>query len=292
MRSKAGALLLCSLIAASTVIAEELPSIFGMQRDKLQVKPSLRLDGRPEPLQAASLEKGQDSPTAKSPRKAFLASVLLPGAGEFYAGAKKRAAVFFGLEAITVGLYLKWKGEGDDIEKEFRQTADVQWDPLSYLAWRGSTISRNSSITHALPCSTYIVVEGNLDNCDGSEVQQYYELMGKYDQFVSGWADVQDVNGNTVQPTQVDSVENYLSETRLTYEDRRNDSNVLLKRASSIAGLILVNHAISAIDAARTARAQNEDKSARLERRTRFLFTFYESMGGQVPMMMAYKPFY
>ena len=288
---KVGALVLCLAMTAPAVVAEELPSIFGAQRDKLEVKPLLHPDGRPEPLQAASLEEGQDNP-AKSPRRAFLFSALLPGAGEYYSGAKKRAAIFFGLEAITVGLYLKWKVEGDDIEEEFRQTADVQWDPLSYLAWRGSTISRNSSITHALPCSTYIVVEGNLDNCSGTEVQQYYELLGKYDQFVSGWADVEDANGNTVQPTQVDSVENYLSETRLTYEDRRNDSNVLLKRASNIAGLILVNHAISAIDAARTARAKNEEQSARLERRTRFLFTWHEGMQGQMPMLMAYKPFY
>ena len=113
----------------------------------------------------------------------------------------------------------------NDDFKMCNQFADAQWDPLSYLVWRSSTISRNSSITHALPCSTYIVVEGNLDNCDRSEVQQYYELIGKYDQFVSGWYDVQDDNGRIVQPTQVDSVENYHSARRLLYEECR-DGNI------------------------------------------------------------------
>ena len=287
--SKAGAILLSVLVATSTLAAEDLPSIFGVQREKLEIEPSLRAGGSLKPLRAASPE---EMSSGKSPRKAFLFSAILPGAGELYMGAKKRAAVFFGLEALTVGLYMSWKGKGDDIEKEFRQTADEQWDVLSYLAWRGSTISRNSSITHALPCSTYIVNEGSLDNCGGSEKQQYYELMGKYDQFVAGWSDLQDATGNTVQPTQIDSVENYLSENRLVYEDRRDDSNKFLKRASNIAGLILVNHAISAIDAARTARVRRGGERARLERRTRFLFTMYEGLRGQVPMLMAYKPFY
>ena len=101
-----------------------------------------------------------------------------------------------------------------------KQFADEHWDPFSYLAWRASRISRNSSITHALPCSTY-VIEGNLDNCRGTEVQQYYELLGKYDQFLTGWVDVQDANGNRVQSTQVDSVENYRSENRQAYEECR-----------------------------------------------------------------------
>ena len=106
------------------------------------------------------------------------------------------------------------------VEDEFRTVADENWDPLNYLAWRGSTISRNSSITHALQCSSavdfYVETgkfngvdqDGQRFHCDDSEIQQYYELIGKYDQFVSGWTDLVRVSTeNAAQPTEVDSVE-------------------------------------------------------------------------------------
>ena len=37
-----------------------------------------------------------------------------------------------------------------------RVLADEAYNPWDYLGWRGSRNSRFSSITHALPCSTYV----------------------------------------------------------------------------------------------------------------------------------------
>ena len=93
------------------------------------------------------------------------------------------------------------------------------FDALSYLAWRGSVISRNSTIQHALPCSTNIVVAGHYilgdEPCD---IFRYLRLVGESDQFIAGWIDVYDRrSGNTVQPTQIDSVENFTSATREEY---------------------------------------------------------------------------
>ena len=99
--------------------------------------------------------------------------------------------------------------------------ADAHWSPENYLRWRTSTISRRSSITHALPCSAYVVT-GNFADCGGREKQQYYEVLGKYDQFVAGWYDVKDSVGNPVEPTDIDSVENFHSALRLQYEDCRH----------------------------------------------------------------------
>ena len=228
----------------------------------------------------------------KSPGRAMLFSAMLPGMGEFYAGARKRAVLFFGLEAAAWGLYISWNGKGRDIEDDFREVADEQWDILSYIDWRGSTISRNSSITHALPCSTFVVGGEGISACPETEKQQYYELIGKYDQFVSGWEDVRDRDGNLVQPTQIDSVENFVSEQRFAYEDQRNDSNKFLKRATNVAGLILVNHVISAVDAARAARltARGADQAA-LQRRTRFAFV-RGGPSGKTPMILAWKPLF
>jgi hypothetical protein len=144
-----------------------------------------------------------------------------------------------------------------------------------------------------MPCSLQ-VMEDRFGDCGSGEKQQYYELLGKYDQFVAGWDDLTFADtGNPVTAyTEIDSVEKVHSELRLDYETRRDDSNKHLKRASNIAGLILVNHVISAIDAARTARARaaGADEEA-LARRARLLFTLHPGSRGQVPMLMAYKPF-
>ena len=232
----------------------------------------------------------------KSPRRAFLYSAIVPGAGEFWAGSRKRAALFFGLEVIGLGMYLNWNGEGNDLEDEFRLRADGEWNPWDYLGWRGSRNSRFSSLTHALPCSSYVAsvpsstsVPDAIAACPDRDVQQYYELIGKYDQFISGWHDIVDADGNRVTAAAVDSAENFHSELRLTYEVDRNDSNKLLKRASNMLGLIMVNHVISAIDAARVVRARSEGQSeASLSRRTRLAFGLGGTTG-RTPMLLAFR---
>jgi hypothetical protein len=233
----------------------------------------------------------------KSPKRAFLMSVLVPGSGEFWAGAKKRAALFFGLEALGLTVRSNWDGKGNDLEDDFRTRADSTYDPWNYLAWRDSRNSRFSSITHALPCSAYVKaapssvpVPDAIRDCPGSDKQQFYELIGKYDQFVSGWKDIVDVSGNRVVSTEVDSAENFQSEIRLSYEVNRDESNKYLKRASTLGGLILVNHVLSAIDASRVARARNEGQhEAVIDRRTRFGLALGGS-AGTTPMLMAYRP--
>ncbi len=231
----------------------------------------------------------------KSPGKALFLSALLPGAGEYYAGNRKRAAIFLGLEALGWALWSTWDSKGNDIVDEFRATAREEWSPGDYLNWRLSSRSRFSSLTHALPCSLEVVTDGidGLADCAETDAQQYYELIGKYDQFVSGWSDLSDASGNRVQPTAVDSVENFNSDLRLTYEGRRDDSNEWLERASTVTGLILVNHVLSAIDASRVARDTAQGKTAAaIDSRTRFAFTTRDGLRGGAPILLAYKPFY
>jgi len=236
----------------------------------------------------------------KPPGLAFAMSAVLPGSGEFWVGAKKRAVLFFSLEVLGWGTYLSWDGKGSDLEDDFRVRADSTYNPWNYLAWRDSRNNRFSSITHALPCSSHvksapssIPVPDAIADCPASDKQQFYELIGKYDQFVSGWDDVQDDGtGNRVQFTEVDSAENFQSATRLSYEVDRNESNKYLKRATLIGSMMVVNHFLSAIDALGVARARNEGQDeAVIDRRTRFGV----AMGGSVgttPMFMAYRPVY
>ena len=76
-----------------------------------------------------------------------------------------------------------------------------------------------------------------------TEIQQYYELIGKYDQYLAGWKDlVRLPEENRAVWTEVDSVENFRSQMRLDYELKRDESNRYLKRASWMTGILLVNH--------------------------------------------------
>ena len=130
-----------------------------------------------------------------------------------------------------------------------------------------------------------------LEGCGGTRTQQYYELIGKYDQFITGWKDVTDRNGNRVHFSEVDSAENFHSALRLEYEDQRHESNKYLKRAGNVAGLIFVNHVLSAIDAARVARARNQGQDeAAIARRVRFAATL--DRDHRTARLTAWRPFW
>jgi len=283
-----------------TPLRSPLPSMFGAPLPiSAKIAENSADDAVMDPVAADSDDGGGESSgpsaSAKSPGKALFLSAMLPGAGEYYAGNRKRAAIFFGLEALGWTLWSTWDGKGKDIVDEFRATAREEWNPLEYIGWRLSSRSRFSSLTHALPCSVYVVTDGvdGLADCPKTDAQQYYELIGKYDQFISGWSDLTDGNGNRIEPSVVDSVEHYNSDLRLAYETRRKDSNDFLERASTVSGLILFNHVLSAIDASRVARSAAEGKEASaIEGRTRFAFTTRDGLRGGAPILLAYKPFY
>ena len=315
-----GLALVLALGVAGPAAAEPLPSLFGNQERQAQatlggaeLAPSILPEGQRQFLMGplALEQEIAAAPSAQvaaasgyvsashggiTPRRAFLYSLLVPGLGEWMAGARERALLFFGVEALTLGLWSRWTNKGNDAEADFRAFADSSWAPLDYIAWRDSRNARNSSITHALPCSSYVddyLETGKFTGCDDAEIQQYYELIGKYDQFVAGWNDLVRVDtGNEAQPTAVDSVESFSSARRLSYEDQRSESNRSLKRASTISDLILINHVLSAIDAARVARARAQGvDEATLRRRTRVEMVMQPWQRGYVPMLIAYKPF-
>ena len=221
---------------------------------------------------------------SKSPKLAFLMSLIIPGTGELYAGATKRGVGFLAVEGGSWGAYGAFRSKGKDKEKEFRAFADDNWKLDEYQAWRGSGRTYGDT-THTLPFKNEEdrrQNQGQIGRGEGIDTQQYYELIGKYDQFVFGWKDKSSSNP-------ADSAQTVTSKNRFLYEDMRNESNKQLKRASFVLGIVLFNHVVSGIDAAKFA--QTHGKTVALEERLRIRMGLMADEGRQVPILVASKRF-
>ena len=184
----------------------------------------------------------KESSSARSSALAFGLSLLVPGAGQAYEGRWKSALVFFGVEAASwTGWYI-WREEGKDKEREYKNFADEHWSLDRFQAWRDNYRTRYDTTwwTHVLP---------------KEKDQDYYEMIGKYDQFAAGWEDFPEEWLS--DPVPGDSLEvfckTWKNSLRERYEDMRDESNRYLKRAGYMMGLVLVNRVISAIFSLRGA---------------------------------------
>jgi len=197
--------------------------------------------------------------TKKLPGRAMLLSAVIPGMGQFYAGAKLRGAIFLALEAAGWTTFAVYQTQGKNKENEYQDFADDHWsredywDAVEEIAvandWNGGPVQNASwevlldylpiNFTHELP---------------SSNTQQYYEMIGKYlTQFGFGWSDA---------IGDIDSTQYYdggfASNHPGRYNDLRYDSNQLLDHATVALEVVLVNHVISALDAAFLVRRQNK----------------------------------
>jgi hypothetical protein len=160
----------------------------------------------------------------KNPAVGILLSAVVPGAGEIYSGSWIKGAVQF-------------ENKGKDWEDIFHAYADEHWNEETWISWKTQLGEDPYEGTHTLP---------------STKTQQYYEMIGKYDQFMEGWDDwVQ--GGPSLTPH------------RDHYETLRDNSNKELIKASYCAMIALANHVISAFDASWSVRRHNR----KIESKTR-----------------------
>jgi len=198
----------------------------------------------------------------KSLKKAFLYSLIVPGSGEFYAGSKIKAALFFGLDVTLWALYFNYHGKGKDKEKEYRAFADVHWSEDEYFQWLADSLYKvpyvdSDTATYWDPEKqewTYLS-----HHLPDRKSDQYYEMIGKYEQFRWGWDDYDD-------PTK-------FSPHRDSYLDTRRISNDWLNKATYSAMFSLANHILSAFDAAIAVKKYNKkgERFSQIEFKTRLV---------------------
>jgi hypothetical protein len=170
----------------------------------------------------------------KSIKRAFVYSLILPGAGEFYANSKIKTFLFFGVDVTCWSLYFSYHKKGKNKESEYIAFADMNWDEDEYKIWWAQLDSiQKQKYSHTLP-----------DRHD----QQYYEMIGKYRQFAFAWDGFDPSNAGP------DS----MSPTRDHYLNLRAQSNNWLNKAKYSAMFSLANHILSAFDAAIAVKKYNK----------------------------------
>ena len=178
------------------------------------------------------------SPADKSSLKkaglGVLFSAVVPGSGQMYAGSWIKGSAFLAVEVTAWAGYKHYYDKGNEMRTEFRNYADMHW---SETRWRQAYDPTTEPFTHELP---------------DTKTQQYYEMIGKYNQFKKGWDDW--VVGSPD-----------LTPRRDHYETMRHDHNHQLINASRCAMAVLGNHLLSALDAAWTIHRRNQKISARVD---------------------------
>lgn len=191
------------------------------------------------PLQAADVQSGISPDQIRN----FFKSLLIPGWGQLSEGHTLRAGVFVAAEVGTILSYRAMHQEGMDREAEYKDYAAEYWDFTKWFSnvdfVNGEKVSSCGYIaTHNMP---YFEVDGIPTPYRD---HHYYENIGKYPEFICGWEDWQsaadeiDDNGQKYTPLMRE------------YIDIRTASNVAYRHSRVALTLLMVNHLVSAFEAA------------------------------------------
>ncbi|RMF61925.1 MAG: hypothetical protein D6743_12860 [Calditrichaeota bacterium] len=200
----------------------------------------------------------------KSVAKAALFSAVLPGSGEFYGGSYLKGAAFLVIEAAALFGHFHFQSRGNDLEDRFRADANRFWNEDAYWDWISVISGKDRNDLDALRAYESATFSHFLPK---QKNQQYYENIGKYDQFVVGWQDFREdvLHGDVAGLTLEDYRSGFYNGADLTtisgerniYVDIRRDANDNFQRATNMVTIAIFNHLISAFDAGLTVKRHN-----------------------------------
>lgn len=217
--------------------------------------------------------------------KPMLASFAIPGLGQYLNKSPWwKTALFAGVEVAGIAGYIVWTNKADDITREFENWADAYWDMKRWV--NDSAILLSDIQANRYPNVNDVRIDGShhitiiingkyesseilLENPNIEYVElrdwDFYEGIGKYDQFVAGWDDARS-NWEIVQKSIKDGDDELIVMTpnKQHYLNLRNDSNILYKNAKFAASALLFNHIFSALDALWSAN-KNKELSYKLD---------------------------
>ena len=241
--------------------------------NKIDLTGDLKTDARlltrsysPETINEINL-----NPEHKSVWLATILSAAVPGAGQAYNGDFWKTAIFVGLEAGLITAAILYNKKGDDKTTEFEAYADENWSVVKYANWlianrtalglpEGNvTIDPNTSLKpwERVNWTELNHVESRFSHkLPKYGEQQYYELIGKYPQYNHGWRD--QLNDNTPEYNA------NLTPMFLGYSQMRGEANDFYNASSRFVVFVVINHILSAGEAAWSSAVFNKNLSMNL----------------------------
>ncbi len=220
------------------------------------------------------------------PAKPMLYSLLLPGLGQYKNGDPLwKSAMFVGVELASFAGWAQWSKKAEDIRNQYEKFGDIHWTLKSWVEntkdglyglnqYEDAKIDGTHKLTLHLSGSLAEVF-GEFVSSDSlvnypewiysedlslSKDQHFYENIGKYDQFVGGWDDINLLY--TVNKIVEDTTEVILmTPNKNDYISERDRSNKFLKMANFAVTAIMFNHVISGLEAVFTNQRQARDKA-------------------------------
>ena len=207
-------------------------------------------------------------PEYKSPGRAFVYSLAVPGLGQLYSGSKIKPLLFLAVEVFGISQALKYHNSGDDMTADFEQFNRDHWNHPDSIYSVGGT---DYQAYQAYLVSAYGSLRPDLDSLltpedrrgfthvlPDTRTQQYYEMTGKYNQFAWGWDDARlnETGDNLSDLIQSGGVQRAItdettphSDNRIIYEGMRDDANREFDKGRKMVFVVMGNHLVSAFEA-------------------------------------------
>ena len=203
---------------------------------------------RKDSIDINSSEK-TDNPKLKSTFLGALFSGVIPGAGQFYAKSYIKGAAFLAAEVglwVAYGIFQK---KGDDQTSSYQNYANQNWDMRKYGQWlKDQGFTKSGDINIYSPDN---VLRAQINACEEINFshtlppwgeQQYYEVIGKYQNFLAGWstANAAAITKNNYIDYRLAQVDQYMSD--------RQQANTYYNRGTTMITVVIINHLLSAAD--------------------------------------------
>ncbi len=182
-------------------------------------------------------------------------SLLVPGAGEIYMGYYKRGAALIASEILMWTGYFYYHGKGLDEREVYERFADTHWSidhwilnhpdayPLELTFAELDSIGKEKWQGGGSWPAYHPWIDKAVDK------QGYYEVIGKYDWFISGWSDFDP----TKDPLDHDT------DLRTQYRSMRKDSNDHLKLADRFVYVSIAIRTFSLVQTIILSRSGGKD---------------------------------
>ena len=286
MRARVGSLVLAVALAAGPARSGEPRSCVLRVNDApaATLSGNARIDFSALPAGRGSLQDAVQEASAASRKSPWLAaglSIVIPGAGEFYTERYLKSGIFLAVEAALWIMANKYDQKGNRQTDFFQNYANAHWSVVDYANYAYNNYG------HSIGTYDGLIIPGTAGDppwmrvnwavlnrmeqdiaqtASGSyyshilpayNTQQYYELIGKYPQFNQGWDD---------RPAQFQYGGTRSTEA-IWYDGQRGQANTYYTTASTFVGIAVVNHVVSAVDAALSAGSYNSGLHASVESR-------------------------